>query len=194
LTGLQVFDGGAGTDTLIIDNLYDPTLAGFATATIDLNAGLIKGRQLDGSTLLSIENLEVNTNMDVEIYGSAGDNEMAVNFGSPFKDTGYNVADIFAGDGNDTVEITKGWSANVNGGEGNDTIHITDATNFQAIGGNGDDTIEFTNIGGSGETNEGMLRVISSLIQNALTFLRKEMDRLGGMPEPRDVLCDPTRE
>lgn len=162
--GRDVIDGGAGTDTLLIEGPLVPT-NDFAVVTreappvrANLGTGTLRiGDSDNRSTLISIENIETGSGAD-SINGSAGDNFISVGDGA-------NV--VYAGAGNDTIigghsildyEDEAGAPSFVellNGGDGDDVIYGKGSAVFIArsdtgadyagtdilVGGNGNDTI-----------------------------------------------------
>ncbi|MBB5220235.1 Ca2+-binding RTX toxin-like protein [Amaricoccus macauensis] len=126
--GRDLIDGGAGTDTLVIDGPAVTewelsALVGSPPVRANLGAGTLRlGDSSNRSTLISIENIETGTGDD-SINGSSGDNLIQPGGGE-------NV--VYAGAGNDTIvggsETYAGSSSDrpveiLNGGGGNDAIY-----------------------------------------------------------------------
>lgn len=116
-TADDVYDGGAGTDTLVHD------LGWISTVKFDLTTGFASLDGFNRDTLISIENLTVGGS--AQVRGSAADNVLIVN------GSGANIIDGEAG--NDTINA-GGGNDSINAGEGNDSV----------IAGDGDDIITDT--------------------------------------------------
>ncbi|MBB5220236.1 Ca2+-binding RTX toxin-like protein [Amaricoccus macauensis] len=162
--GRDLIDGGAGTDTLVIDGPpvdVDEFLVYVREAPAvraNLGTGTLRlGDSPNRSTLISIENIETGSGAD-SINGSSGDNLISAGDGA-------NV--VYAGAGNDTIiggDSRFYYDGNtgdpspvelLNGGDGDDVIYGMGSTVNSAsgdtgaeypgtdilAGGNGNDTI-----------------------------------------------------
>ena len=137
-TNDDVFDGGAGIDTLVHD------LSWVSSVTFDLTAGwsMYNGNR---DQLISIENLTVGG--AATVIGSAVANVLTVN------GTGANVINgmagddtIIAGGGNDTIDGGSGADS-ILAGDGDDVINDTDGTTNDVYnGGAGIDRLDYSGI------------------------------------------------
>lgn len=139
----DLFDGGAGVDTLNIYPFNEIPSEQDYGVRINLRLGTLRIGDSVRDTIASIENVEINDSGgdrpgDDAVNGSAANNDIDVGRGN-------NV--VYAGLGDDNVR----GSGLLNGGEGNDALLGIGTL----IGGNGDDTLVFTSdtmmSGGAGE-------------------------------------------
>lgn len=141
----DLFDGGAGIDSLTLDpSGPSPDSSDYAVhANLRLGTLRIGGDALD--TIVSIENLQIRgsgygRDADHVVTGSTADNNISI-WGGGSRNT------VYAGLGDDTVSA----SGLLNGGDGNDILSSGDTM----VGGNGDDTMiagfSATMSGGDGE-------------------------------------------
>ncbi len=120
---LDQLQGGAGTDTLLLNFNFNGPVAGSATPiNLTLDA-LGSGVASDGTSIAGFERVIFN-------LSDVGDNNV---------NTGNVEASITSGAGNDTL-TTGGANDNIFGGSGNDIISAGNGNN-QIVGGQGDDVI-----------------------------------------------------
>ena len=135
--GRDRVDGGEGTDTLVYARYYYDDGAGYSTPfldralRVDLSAGLARAEGLrQNDTLTSIENVATG-NADDTVVGSAGANEIWVN---------YDFNSVDGGGGNDTVHGGEGLRFPVYAGDA-DYVYGLDDTLEVLRGGAGNDVI-----------------------------------------------------
>jgi Ca2+-binding RTX toxin-like protein len=116
---LDVYDGGAGNDTLIHDLTWS------SGVTFNLTSGFVTVGGSNRDQLISIENLVIGG--AASVFGSTADNVITVNgSGSNSINAGSGNDVVYAGSGNDTIIDTQTFLAGeedtYNGGDGIDTL------------------------------------------------------------------------
>ena len=159
-------DGGTGSDTLSVE---------FANTNIEviisLADGLIYNAQaaaIDRSTLSSIENVEINSDNSVTVFGTDTDNQ------------------ITTASGNDTIHLGGGSNV-VNSGAGSDHIYIAGSGNTANLG-SGNDFVTTSSFDSAIDGGTGIDTLILSPIpsehhlQSTLNFRHLQVRR------PQEVL------
>ncbi len=136
--GHQIY-GGAGTNTITVEKAYSDD--GESAITIKGGSGIDTIRMYGGGTTY---------NRDNYIYGGAGKDRIYL-YG-----TVKNYIKIYGESGNDTIDISGGYSHTIDGGAGDDAITIKGGSNHTINGGTGIDTIKVSSgrntiDGGSGD-------------------------------------------
>ncbi|HEX8525522.1 hypothetical protein [Allosphingosinicella sp.] len=140
-TGIHVYDGGAGTDTLVVDYVIQTAPA--APFQIDLQFGTFYGTQLDGSTIRNVENITVNVGPGQTGYinGSDEANVIIANVLGPEYALAF-VSD-YLGDDEVHFSVADGAAGWYWAGAGNDTVYMDGFTYIEGMFASGDDTYYF---------------------------------------------------
>jgi Ca2+-binding RTX toxin-like protein len=142
-SGAQLFDGGSGNDTYIIDlGDWDP---GYVMEINLANErhGIYQEIHEGSDTVRNIENVTITSVVDHVIVGDENDNILISDTGNDTITGGDGDDTLTGGDGDDTLTGGEG-SDTINGGAGLDSIILTETTSVT-------DTIEISSVVGTSE-------------------------------------------